>query len=152
MENYLHDELIFRDLNVKTAEEALDYLAEQLFKKGYVKEEYILAIKEREQEYPTGLPSTQPAVAIPHANYELVKETSLAIATLSQAVTFHNMENTQEKIPVKIIIMMAISEPHGQVEMLQKIVGLIQNESLRKEMIQASSNQSLLKLVEKAIH
>ncbi|MDT2810119.1 PTS sugar transporter subunit IIA [Enterococcus asini] len=152
MEDYLHDELIFRDLNVKTAEEALDYLAEQLFKKGYVKEEYILAIKEREQEYPTGLPSTQPAVAIPHANYELVKETSLAIATLSQAVTFHNMENTQEKIPVKIIIMMAISEPHGQVEMLQKIVGLIQNESLRKEMIQASSNQSLLKLVEKAIH
>lgn len=152
MENYLHDELIFRDLNVKTAEEALDYLAEQLFKKGYVKEEYIVAIKEREQEYPTGLPSTQPAVAIPHANYELVKETSLAIATLSQAVTFHNMENTQEKIPVKIIIMMAISEPHGQVEMLQKIVGLIQNESLRKEMIQASSNQSLLKLVEKAIH
>ena len=152
MEDYLHDELIFRDLNVKTAEEALDYLAEQLFKKGYVKEEYILAIKEREQEYPTGLPSTQPAVAIPHANYELVKETSLAIATLSQAVTFHNMENTQEKIPVKIIIMMAISEPHGQVEMLQKIVGLIQNESLRKEMIQSSSNQSLLKLVEKAIH
>ncbi|MGM0138308.1 PTS system, galactitol-specific IIA component [Enterococcus sp. DIV0755b] len=151
MELYLHEELVFRDLDVKNSDEALDYLAKQLFEKGYVKEQYITAIKEREREYPTGLPSTQPAVAIPHANYELVNKTTLAIATLKKSVGFHNMEENAVTLPVQIIIMMAIGEPHGQVEMLQKIVGLIQNEPLRKKMINAHNDQELLKLVEMAI-
>lgn len=151
MDMYLHEELIFRDIEVKDATEALDYLARQLYEKGYVQEGYIQGIKEREQEYPTGLPSTEPAVAIPHANYELVNKTTLAIATLKEPVAFHNMEDNAVTIPIRIIIMMAIGEPHGQVEMLQKIVGLIQDEPLRKKMIAAKNDQELLKLVETAI-
>ncbi|WHA09104.1 PTS sugar transporter subunit IIA [Enterococcus montenegrensis] len=152
MEVYLHEELVFRDLDVKDADDALGYLAEQLFEKGYVKEKYIVAIKEREKEYPTGLPSTQPAVAIPHANYELVEKTTLAIATLKEPIEFHNMEENAATLPVQIIIMMAIGEPHGQVEMLQKIVGLIQDEPLRQEMVNARNDQELLKLVKTAIN
>ncbi|EOT40121.1 PTS sugar transporter subunit IIA [Enterococcus dispar] len=152
MEVYLHEELVFRDLDAKSSDEALDYLATQLFKNGYVKKQYITAIKEREREYPTGLPSTQPIVAIPHANYELVNETTLAIATLKEPVEFHNMEENAATLPVKIIIMMAIGEPHGQVEMLQKIVGLIQDEPLRQKMVAAHDNLELLKLVETAIN
>ena len=58
-----------------------------------MKNEYVEAIKQREKEYPTGLPSTDPVVAIPHANYEMVKKTTLAIATLNEPVLFENMEN-----------------------------------------------------------
>ncbi|MGC3362583.1 PTS sugar transporter subunit IIA, partial [Enterococcus faecalis] len=48
-------------------------------------------------------------------------------------------------------IMMAIGEPHGQVEMLQKIVQIIQNEPLRQAMIQVNDDQTLLKLLKQAI-
>ena len=80
MELYLNEELVFRNVQAKTDSEVLAFLASEMYKKNYVKEEYIQAIQEREKEYPTGLPSTPPGIAIPHANYEMVNKTTLAIA------------------------------------------------------------------------
>lgn len=151
MDLVLNEQLVFRDLKVKTQEEVLDCLSRKLYELGFVNDKYVEAIKQREKEYPTGLPSENPVVAIPHANYEMVKKTTLAIATLREPVLFENMENHQEKLPVQIVIMMAIGEPHGQIEMLQKIVGIIQNQDLRKKMIQASNDKELLSLLKHAI-
>lgn len=152
MELYLNEELVFRNVQAKTDSEVLAFLASEMYKKNYVKEEYIQAIQEREKEYPTGLPSTPPGIAIPHANYEMVNKTTLAIATLKDPVLFHNMENNNEQLPIQIVIMMAIGgEPHGQVEMLQKIVGIIQDEPLRQEMIRAGNDTELLELLKKAV-
>ena len=151
MELYLNEELVFRNVQAKTDSEVLAFLASEMYKKNYVKEEFIQAIQEREKEYPTGLPSTPPGIAIPHANYEMVNKTTLAIATLKDPVLFHNMENNNEQLPIQIVIMMAIGEPHGQVEMLQKIVGIIQDEPLRQEMIRAGNDTELLELLKKAV-
>ena len=151
MELYLNEELVFRNVQAKTDSEVLAFLASEMYKKNNVKEEYIQAIQEREKEYPTGLPSTPPGIAIPHANYEMVNKTTLAIATLKDPVLFHNMENNNEQLPIQIVIMMAIGEPHGQVEMLQKIVGIIQDEPLRQEMIRAGNDTELLELLKKAV-
>ncbi|MBX8937484.1 PTS sugar transporter subunit IIA [Enterococcus gilvus] len=151
MELFLHEELVFREVFAKTKEDVLAFLAEKLFEKGYVQHEYIQAIQDREAEYPTGLPSSEPGIAIPHANFEMVNKTTLAIATLKQPVEFHNMEKKQAALPIQIVIMMAIGEPHGQVEMLQKIVSIIQNEPLRKAMINTKSNKELLSLLEQAV-
>lgn len=151
MELFLHEELVFREVIAKTKEEVLSFLAEKLFEKGYVKHEYIQAIQEREKEYPTGLPSSEPGIAIPHANFEMVNKTTLAIATLKQPVEFQNMEKKQAELPIQIVIMMAIGEPHGQVEMLQKIVAIIQDEPLRKAMVKTKTNKELLQLLEKVV-
>jgi len=151
LELYLNEELVFRNVQAKTDSEVLAFLASEMYKKNYVKEEYIQAIQEREKEYPTGLPSTPPGIAIPHANYEMVNKTTLAIATLKDPVLFHNMGNNNEQLPIQIVIMMAIGEPHGQVEMLQKIVGIIQDEPLRQEMIRAGNDTELLELLKKAV-
>ena len=151
MDVTLDEELVFRNIKANSDKEVLAYLANQLYQKGFVKQAYIKAIQAREMEYPTGLPSTQPGVAIPHANYELVHHTTLAIATLDKPINFHNMEENASLLPTQIVIMMAIGEPHGQVEMLQKIVRIIQDEPLRKQMIAAESDVVLLNLLKKAI-
>lgn len=151
MELQLNEELVFRNIKAGSDKEVLAFLANELYQRGYVKEDYIEAIQLRESEYPTGLPSTQPGVAIPHANFDLVNETTLAIATLETAVGFRNMEDNQVILPTKIVIMMAIGEPHGQVEMLQKIVSIIQDEPLREQMTAANSDLKLLTLLKKAI-
>lgn len=151
MELQLNEELVFRNIKAGSDKEVLAFLANELYQRGYVKEDYIEAIQLRESEYPTGLPSTQPGVAIPHANFDLVNQTTLAIATLETAVGFRNMEDNQVILPTKIVIMMAIGEPHGQVEMLQKIVSIIQDEPLREQMTAANSDLKLLTLLKKVI-
>lgn len=151
MDLVLDKKMVFRNLKLNKESDVLNYLSTKLYENGYVKKEYIDAIQLREKEYPTGLPSTNPAIAIPHANYELVNKTTLAIATLTKPVPFHNMEKNEEMIDVQIVIMMAIGEPHGQIEMLQKIVGIIQDEVLRKKMVEADTDDNLLSLLEKVV-
>ena len=152
MENIiLNLNLIYRNIDFKTSREIETFLADQLYENGYVKEGYKKALLEREQKFPTGLPSSQPAIAIPHANADLVNKTTLAIATLKEPVEFKNMGNTKEDIPVRIVIMLVIAEPHSQVKMLQKVADIVQNEKLRKEFLQAETKQKLLKLIQSAI-
>lgn len=152
MENIiLNEDLIYRNIDFKTSREIETFLADQLYENGYVKEGYKKALLEREQKFPTGLPSSQPAIAIPHANADLVNKTTLAVATLKEPVEFKNMGNTKEDIPVRIVIMLVIAEPHSQVKMLQKVADIVQNEELRKEFLRAETKQKLLQLVQSAI-
>lgn len=152
MENIiLNEDLIYRNIDFKTSREIETFLADQLYENGYVKKGYKKALLEREQKFPTGLPSSQPAIAIPHANADLVNKTTLAIATLKEPVEFKNMGNTKEDIPVRIVIMLVIAEPHSQVKMLQKVADIVQNEELRKEFLQAETKQKLLQLIQSAI-
>lgn len=148
---YLDENLVFPNLDLKTDVEVESFLADELKKTGYVKEGYKSALLEREKEFPTGLPSSAPAVAIPHANADLVNKTTLAIATLKNNVEFKNMANIEESVNVKIVIMLVISEPHSQVEMLQKIVEIVQDEKLRRQITDTDSKEKLLEMINKAI-
>lgn len=143
----LTDKLFFPKLTCENSEEVLRYMAKQLVTKGFVKPEYESALIKREAEYPTGLPVTSPGIAIPHSDFNLVNKTTLAVATLAKPVLFHDMEDVQKTLPVQIIIMMAIGEPHGQVTMLQKIVGVIQDDQLRQELVQTDTSRKLYELL-----
>lgn len=152
MEKIILDEnLIFQNLSFKTNIELEGFMADQLYKYGYVKEKYKAALLEREKHFPTGLPSSQPAVAIPHANADLVNKTTLAVATLAEPIKFKNMGNVKEDIPIKIVIMLVIAEPHSQIEMLQKVASIVQNGKLRKQFLQVLNKKQLLELVQLAI-
>lgn len=143
----LDKNLILPHLKASTQQEVLSKLADLLKKQGKVKDGYKEAIIEREGEYPTGLPSTKPRIAIPHANYKLVNDTTLAIATLDEPVTFHNMESTSETLDIQIVVMMAIGTPHGQIEMLQRVVSIIQDEELRENILAVDTAEEILDLI-----
>lgn len=143
--------LVFPQVETGEKEEVITLLANALEKEGFVKEAYREAILARETEYPTGLPSAMPAVAIPHADHELVKKTSIAVATLKNPVKFHNMEDVSQEIAVQIVIMMAIAEPHGQIEMLQKIIDFIQSDEQKTKLVTAADKEEMLKIIQKSI-
>jgi PTS system galactitol-specific IIA component len=147
----LDKNLFVPHLKSDSCDDTILQLATRLYENGYVKKDYIEAIRSREKEYPTGLPSTEPAVAIPHADYTKVNETTVAVATLKKPVDFHDMEDVKKTIPIQIVIMLAIGEPHGQVEMLQRVVGIIQDEDLRKELLKVNSQEELMKLIEPSL-
>ncbi len=148
----LDKKLVFRQLEFKTSEEVESHIADQLLNQGYVKQGYKKALLDREKQFPTALPSSPPAIAIPHANADLVNKTTLAVVTLKNPVTFKNMGAVDEDVNVQIVIALVISEPHSQVEVLQKVVGIVQNEKLRKDILNANDNQTLINLVQNAIN
>ena len=147
-ELYLEKDLVFRDLEFKSDMEALKFLSSKLYEKGYVKEGYQEAILEREKEYPTALPSVDIKIAIPHANHTLVNKAALAIGILKSPVEFSSMEDPDIKLNVQIIIMLALSEPHGHIEMLQKIVKLIKNPEILGAIINTSSIEEVMNELE----
>lgn len=148
LEVQIYDQLIFSNIELTTKEEVISFLADQLLERSIVIEGYKEALLARESIYPTGLPSNGYNIAIPHADYTFVKETTVAVGILKEPVTFKAMDNVEEDLDVSIVIMLAINEPHGQIEMLQRIVGVIQNDELRKNLVETEDKtQSIKELI-----
>lgn len=124
---YFNEKLIFR-LDASRAEEALAFLADQLCRHGCVTDGYKAAILRREQAYPTGLRTGGINVAVPHADCAYVKRDAVAVGILREPCPFGAMDDPARAIEVRLILMLALSRPHGQIEMLQKILALVQSQ------------------------
>ncbi|EJN55089.1 PTS sugar transporter subunit IIA [Loigolactobacillus coryniformis] len=125
----IHHDLIFQNKYFKNNESALSFLADQLTAASYTKDSYTNAVLTREKVFPTGLPTGTINVAIPHADSEHVNTSTLGIMTLAEPVKFHNMGDPDTTLDISLIIMLAIAEPHGQVTMLQKLMGIVQDQA-----------------------
>ena len=136
--------LVFMDLEFSNNIEALKFLSSKLYEKGYVEEGYQKAILDREKKYPTALPSVDIKIAIPHATHTLVNKAALAIGILKNPVEFTSMGDADIKLDVQIIIMLALKEPQGHIEMLQKIVKLIKTPGVLKAIVKASSIEEVI--------
>src|SRR5690625_23650 len=114
-------------LNVETKEEVLERMGRLLFERGYVTDQFIPSVLKREAEYPTGLPTTPYAIAIPHTDSDKVIEPKIAVATLKETVPFSVMGNSNTEVDVKIIFMLALDSPGKQLETLKKLTDIFQN-------------------------
>ena len=97
----LRGDLIFPDVAAKTTDDVFDQLGGALTKAGFGKESYVQALKNREEEYPTGLNVNGVGVAIPHTPVEHVNDTAICIGVLRDPVTFREM-GTDDPVPVKL--------------------------------------------------
>ncbi|WP_373471222.1 PTS sugar transporter subunit IIA [Carnobacterium alterfunditum] len=144
----LDKNLIFPNLEFEKKEDVLNFMSGKLLEYKYVKPGYQKAIIDRENIYPTGLPSLGVNIAIPHADNDLVNKTTIAIGILKKAAKFCSMENIEKELDVQIVMMLAIKEPHGQIEMLQKVVSIIQNDKLTKKITEMTDKDKVLSVLE----
>lgn len=114
--------------DASTNEEIIRILAARLERLGYVKSSYADAVVRRELAIPTGLPLERPDnVAVPHTDPEHVLKPGIAMGTLKQPVTFANMEDPEELLPVGFVFLLAINDKDKQIETLQSVMATIQN-------------------------
>lgn len=144
-------ESCFSNKEFDNSKEALTFMAKGLLKQGYVKEAYVESVIKREEEYPTGLNSKTPKIAIPHTDHELVNKSAISVLTSKEGIEFSSMEDPDEVIKVNIIIMLALASPDGQLEMLQKVMGLVQNQDLKEEILLCDSDEKLFNKVVEAL-
>lgn len=125
----LDKKLFLHNLEASNNIEAIQIIAKNMERYGYVKSSYSDAVVQREEVYPTGLQTSLFGVAIPHTDSEHVLKDSVAIATLKSPIPFTMMGTSDQQVQVEIIFMLAIKEPHGQLQLLQELTEVFQNEA-----------------------
>jgi PTS system galactitol-specific IIA component len=87
------------------------------------------AAVERERAYPTGLLLSPegPNAALPHADREHVITSAAAVAVLREPVQFHRMDDPAQSVPVRLVILLALAEPDGQLAALREAGALLQD-------------------------
>lgn len=142
----LFPEDILLNIDAESCQEVLHLVSTHLFGEGKVKQSYEEHLIDREREYPTGLALGDINVAIPHTDYQYANTTQLLVATLKKPVEWHNMEDSDESIPVSVVVLSVFDKPEHQLEALQKIMGILQNQELVAQIADADSAQQVIEL------
>ena len=142
----LFPEDILLNIDAESCQEVLHLVSTHLFGEGKVKQSYEEHLIDREREYPTGLALGDINVAIPHTDYQYANTTQLLVATLKKPVEWHNMEDSDESIPVSVVVLSVFDKPEHQLEARQKIMGVLQNQELVAQIADADSAQQVIEL------
>lgn len=110
----LFPEDILLHIKADSCEEVLHLVSSHLLGEGKVKQSYEEHLLAREEDYPTGLALGEINVAIPHTDYQYANTTQLLVATLEKPVTWRNMEDSDESIPVSVVVLSVFDKPEHQ--------------------------------------
>ncbi|TQO20561.1 PTS system IIA component (Gat family) [Rhodoglobus vestalii] len=135
-------DLSFVGLEASTSAEVLSAFAAQALAVGAVHPSFEAALLERERAFPTGLPTIIP-VAIPHADVEHVIESGLGIATLAHPVAFGEMGGTGSLVHARVAVLILVTEPHAQTEMLTQLISVFQLDNWHESLSSAATPEEL---------
>lgn len=141
------ERVIQTGVEAETSAEALKKIGAVLVETGYVKESYIDAIIEREKNFPTGLPTGENGVAIPHTDVCHVIRPMIAVGILKKPVLFKNMGDHNQEVPVKIVFMLAMNNCDNQVKLLSAFMGNLQDQNLLDGLANAENAQCVAALM-----
>lgn len=132
---------------LKSSSEVLQYLSDRLENLGIVKSSYKQAILERENEFPTGITFGEYGIAIPHTDVEHVIKPQIGVMTLHEPVKFIQMASDDISVEVNTVFILALKEAHNQLDILQKLMELLQNTEVMDEINKLkNSDEDKLKL------
>jgi len=107
-------------------------MADVMFQEGYVNEGFHNAIIRREENFPTGLPTGEINVAIPHTDPEYVNRPAVCLGILDSPVKFNVMGMENETVLVSVLFMLAIKKKEDQLGLLQKLIATCQDQEMLK--------------------
>lgn len=140
-------DFMYCQYTVENKEELFDQLSEALKQKGIVNDGFSQALKDREMDFPTGLP-VKHGVAIPHTDGSLVHSDQLIFATLTNPVVFNEMGGDEEDtVEVSVIVMLAVKDGPKHLDVLQKLIESIQKEGFVDSLVSAKETDEMLEIV-----
>ena len=112
---YFDQRLCFFHQKVESQDQLFQMMTDKMLEAGCVKENYYEGISNREKEYPTGLLVNQTGFAIPHTDSERVNKSQICFLSLDEPIEFEDMVDKSHKISVELVFMLAMAQPHEQV-------------------------------------
>ncbi len=145
----LNQDLILLDVEAGSQYELLSIAADNLHKQGFVKDSYREAVIAREKVFATGLPTMNGGgVAIPHTDIEHVEQAAISFCTLKSPVEFVVMGDENSRVSVSMIFMLALKEAHSQIEMLQELMGILQDEEALEYLKGETDKESICRFLQ----
>jgi len=65
------------------------------------------------------------------------------LATLKEDVVFYNMVESNEAVPCRLVIMLALDTPKSQIEMLQSVAAILQNPDTIRKLVNAKTTEEV---------
>ena len=144
-------DLIFTDLTFETPEQAIRYGAQAMWQHGYVKKEYAESVLEREEQFPTGLPTEPFGIAIPHTNSSFVNKDAVCMIRLAHSLPFRQMGDSDTRVDVRLLFLLAVSVGDTHIELLSKLMEMFSDEILLKQMMTAADKETIAEILEQAV-
>lgn len=147
MNEVLNEQNIFLEVEAKSKEELIEFLAEKLYIAGKLsdKDIFIEDIYKREAEGITGIEN---GLALPHGKSKGVKETTILIAKLKKAIEWETLDDS----PVDLVVLFAVRlEDKNEVhlKLLSRIAGNLSEEENIEEIKKSTNKTQIIKILEK---
>ncbi|MBF7030095.1 PTS sugar transporter subunit IIA [Staphylococcus kloosii] len=147
MTKVVEEEMIFFNASVSNNEEILEQLGNKAIELGFAKPNYVEGLKQRENEFATGVPVEPTGVAIPHTDSSYVNDNKVAVMTLKDPIEFNQMGGAEtDKLQVKLVILLCFKDGKNHMSALQNIIEKIQDEKFVESLVNADSKETLLKI------
>ncbi|MBM7712037.1 PTS sugar transporter subunit IIA [Enterococcus xiangfangensis] len=147
LSSYVKEPLVFAQENFSSSDELFEQVNQKASDLGWVREDFLERIKKREETFPTGIQLMNFGAAVPHTDAECVLEEFVAVVTLQDPVAFKSMEDNSKQVEAQIVFVLGLNQPHAQLEMLQSLMGLLQNETVLSELLLATTAAELISTI-----
>ncbi len=147
----IETDLIVTGMEAKDRWEAITALAAILKAKDYVRETFCDKVMEREREFPTALPTSPVAVAIPHTWVEHCIRPAVAVGILKRPIPWIEMATLDHVLDAQVVLLLSITEPEKQVRFLQKVVDFFTSADNLTTLLTYREVESVKKLLEEGL-
>ncbi|KPG74232.1 PTS sugar transporter subunit IIA [Enterococcus sp. RIT-PI-f] len=147
LSTYLKKPLLFIQASMATQDELFETISQAALELGWTRADFLQRIKEREQSFPTGIQLGKAGAAIPHTDAECVLQEFVAVVTNKSPIDFSSMEDPEQTVKADIIFILGLNRPHAQLEMLQSLIGLLQNHIVLQQLIDSTNTNEFLETI-----
>ena len=134
-------------ITVNNQDELLELLGQKAIDADLAHADYISALKQREQQFPTGL-AISGGVAIPHTAAEHVKGSTVIVATLNSPINFGELGGDSEAtIEVNTVLLLLLDDATSHVAILSALVKKLQNVDFVTELRAATTGTEIVKIL-----
>ncbi|MCL2006868.1 MAG: PTS sugar transporter subunit IIA [Treponema sp.] len=144
----LNEDCVMMNVRAENKEDLLAKICEYACKKGYVEDGYLTALLERENEFPTGLPTEIIKVAVPHAidNSRVIKS-GIFIARLAEPIAFKEMGDGENDVMAEIIFLLVIKSGEDQGAVLKSIMGMFADTNALSALKPAETPREIIEVI-----
>ena len=134
-------------LEADDRDDCIRKIVARMAENGYVGLDYADAVIERENKYPTGLPTEGVVTAIPHASCGTVHITGMALAVLAHPVGFYNMADSSELLQPEIVCVIANTDANQQLSTLRHLMTCFSEEELLLKIKAAQTAEEIIDIL-----